>query len=896
MQTLDNKPDQSVCTTCPYCGVGCGIITSRQDQTITIKGDPDHPANYGRLCSKGAALAETLDLDDRLLYPEINGEQVDWETALQKVANAISEVSAKYGPDSIGFYVSGQLLTEDYYVANKLMKGFIGSANIDTNSRLCMSSAVAGYKRAFGADFVPCTYSDLEQADLLIITGSNTAWCHPVIYQRMVQAKSDNPKMKVVVIDPRKTITCDIADLHLPIKPGTDVALFNGLLSFLRREDTLDWDFLEKHTEGFAAALKSAKNDSPSIPHVANVCGLNELDLAEFYRLFLRTQKTVTLFSQGVNQSSRGTDKVNALINCHLATGRIGKTGMGPFSITGQPNAMGGREVGGLSNQLAAHMEIEEPVHRELVKKFWDTDTLPEKSGLKAVELFDAVDRGEIKLIWIMATNPVDSMPDADRIRNALKKCDTVIVSDCVRNTDTTVCADILLPALAWGEKDGTVTNSERRISRQRKFLEAPGIAKPDWWIITQVAHHLGFEDQFNYTSPAQIFREHARLSGFENNGSRDFDISAFADIDENGYEYMLPTLWPARKNLPAGNHDLTESHYYHPNKKAKLVAVNYVPPANPVDIEYPIILNTGRIRDHWHTMTRTGKAPRLSQHCNESFVSINPLDVARLQIANDQLVTIKSRWGSVVVRSRTDINQQPGAVFVPIHWTDQYAGNARIDSLVNPEIDALSGQPELKHTPVNIEPLTMAWQGFLITRQPLKNLPVTYWSCYRGYGYREYELAAESIPANWSTWAAEILQKDELESDWLEYSDASIGRYRAADIRNGKLESCLFIARDFTHLPDRNWLQGLFREHTMDKVTRACLLAGKSTNRQTETGPVVCSCFGVGKNTIIQTILEKNLTDVSQIGECIQAGTNCGSCIPEIRHLLSKKSISDAA
>ncbi len=872
-------------TTCPYCGVGCGILASAENNgKINIKGDPEHPANFGRLCSKGSALAETLDLEGRLLYPEINGERVNWNTALQQVASRIQQSIRNYGPESVEFYVSGQLLTEDYYVANKLMKGFIGTANIDTNSRLCMASAVAGHKRAFGADFVPCSYSDLEQADLIVLVGSNTAWCHPVIYQRIIQAKIDRPSLKIVVIDPRKTVTCDTADLHLPIKPGTDVAFFNGLLNHLRREDALDWEFLENHTEGFAAAIKTAKEDAASVPDVSRICELNEIDVAEFFRLFARTDKTVTLFSQGVNQSSQGTDKVNAIINCHLATGRIGKPGMGPFSITGQPNAMGGREVGGLANQLAAHMDIDNPEHIQRVGKFWGTNTIANKAGLKAVDMFNAVDRGEIKTLWIMATNPVVSLPDADKVRAALDKCETVIVSDCMRHTDTTQHADILLPALTWGEKDGTVTNSERRISRQRKFLNTPGEARPDWWIITQAAKFMGYEKSFMYTSVADIFREHAQLSGYENNGERVFNISALASLNDEQYAGLEPVQWPIRET---SDHLLASRKFFHPNGKARFIAVANQASGNPLDIEFPLVLNTGRVRDHWHTLTRTGKSARLSQHINEAYVDINPKDAIRMQIADSQLARISSRWGSVIVRSKVRAEQGQGSLFVPMHWNDQYASRARINSIVNPVTDPVSGQPELKHTPVNITPLKMLWEGFLVTRNAIKHPPVDYWASYKGDGYWHYELAGEKIPADWPQFARALMQCDNGPHDWLEYSDPAIYRYRAANVLAGKLESCLFVARNQSQLPDRNWLQGLFRETSLEKIQRACLLAGRPADYSPDPGTIICSCFSVGRNALLKAITENNLTDVAGIGACLRAGTNCGSCIPELKQLL---------
>jgi len=361
---------QGIRTTCPYCGVGCGVIaTIEGDGSVTVKGDPHHPANQGRLCSKGAALGETLSNDDRLLQPEIDGTPCDWDTALDHVADKFRGIIDQHGPDAVAFYVSGQLLTEDYYVANKLMKGFIGSANIDTNSRLCMSSAVAGHKRAFGSDTVPGSYEDIDRAKLIVLTGSNTAWCHPVVYQRISQARKDNPDLKIVVIDPRRTATCDIADLHLALQPGSDSVLFNGLLVYIKDQEEYNQQFVTNYTEGADQAIASAREHAGSIQQVASRCGLSDTDVETFYKLFARTERVVTVFSQGINQWSFGTDKVNAIINCHLLTGRIGRPGMGPFSITGQPNAMGGREVGGLSNQLAAHMQLDIPQHRELVRE-----------------------------------------------------------------------------------------------------------------------------------------------------------------------------------------------------------------------------------------------------------------------------------------------------------------------------------------------------------------------------------------------------------------------------------------------------------------------------------------------------------------------------------------------
>lgn len=884
----------SIKSTCPYCGVGCGIIASRVDNDdVCIKGDPEHPANFGRLCSKGAALAETIDLNDRLLSPEVNGNQVSWNEALSKVSNTLQQSIKKYGAESVAFYVSGQLLTEDYYVANKLMKGFIGTANIDTNSRLCMSSAVAGHKRAFGSDTVACDYNDLEKANLVVLIGSNTAWCHPVIYQRIIKAKNENPGFKIVVIDPRRTITCEEADLYLPLKAGTDTVLFNGLLNYLRREDALDWEFLEQNTEGFSAAIKTAAENAPSIPVVAEKCQLSEQDTAEFYRMFTHTDKVVSLFSQGVNQSSSGTDKVNAIINCHLATGRIGREGMGPFSITGQPNAMGGREVGGLANQLAAHMEIENPVHRDRVQRFWSSPVIAKKPGLKAVDLFDAVHRGEIKVLWIMATNPAVSLPNAEHVREAIQKCDTVIVSDCNHSTDTTREADILLPALSWGEKEGTVTNSERCISRQRAFLTLPGEARPDWWIITQVARRMGFAKSFPYESPVEIFREHAALSGFENKGERDFDISVYAGLDNADYERLKPQKWPINKNQGKDHRLFSDGRFFHPGGKAKLIAINPREPVYSTNEQFPLILNTGRVRDHWHTMTRTGKSPRLSEHINEPYVDIHPDTAYRFDLEANVLACIKSQWGEVIARVKLSSHQRQDSLFIPMHWNDQYASKGKVDAVVNPATDPVSGQPELKHTPVTISKMNTQWEGFFMTCHEITSRTAPYWIRSRGHEHWYYLIAGKESPDNWSAWAKSLLQADAFQADWIEYSDSTIGRYRAACIRNDKLESCLFIAPDFSQLPDRSWLKSLFEEETLTKIKRACLLAGKPANDMQSCGPTVCSCFNTGRDTIIETIIKGNITDVKDIGKSLHAGTNCGSCIPEIKQLINKHAIS---
>ena len=701
---------RTIRTTCPYCGVGCGVLADIGPDGASVRGDPDHPANFGRLCSKGLALAETIGLEDRLLYPEVHGARSTWDTALDLVAQKFNDTIRDHGPDAVAFYVSGQLLTEDYYVANKLMKGFIGSANIDTNSRLCMASSVAGHRRAFGSDTVPGCYEDLELADLIVLVGSNLAWCHPILHQRIAAAKEKRPGMKVVLIDPRRTATADVADLHLAVKPDGDVPLFLGLLRYLARNRSIKRRYIARHTRGFRQALQSA--ETLDLYDIVRRTGIPAATLERFYALFAATEKTVTVYSQGVNQSLSGTDKVNAIINCHLATGRIGKPGMGPFSVTGQPNAMGGREVGGLANMLAAHMHIEEATHRDRVQRFWKAPVIATKPGFKAVDMFRAVADGRIKALWIMATNPVVSMPEAENVAAAIRACPFVVVSDVTAATDTARLAHVRLPAAAWGEKNGTVTNSERRISRQRSFLPPPGDARPDWWIICEVANRMGHRGAFAYAEPVEIFAEHAALSCFENDGARDFDIGAVAEIGDADYEALEPFQWPRAAHSGDSTRMFADGRFFTPDGKARFIEV-FAPANVSAPGGFSLTLNTGRVRDHWHTMTRTGKSQRLSQHCAEPFVEIHPQDAARHHIGDADLVRVSTGLGAILVRALLTPRQQVGSIFVPMHWTDQFASRARVDALVPALTDPISGQPASKNIPVRIERFIASAYGF---------------------------------------------------------------------------------------------------------------------------------------------------------------------------------------
>lgn len=870
-------------TTCPYCGVGCGVIARiTEDGTVSVKGDPDHPANYGRLCSKGSALAETIDLDGRILHPEIGGRRVGWDDALDLVAGKFSEAVAEHGPDSVAFYVSGQLLTEDYYVANKLMKGFIGSANIDTNSRLCMSSSVAGHRRAFGSDTVPGTYEDLERADLVILAGSNLAWCHPVLYQRLAAAKAKRPGMKVVVIDPRRTMTADIADLHLAIRPDTDVALFVGLFSHLVSNNAIDQNYIAAHTNGFAETFAVASG--VSFAEVLEQTGLPAMQLREFYRLFTTTEKVVTCYSQGVNQSSSGTDKVNAILNCHLATGRIGRPGMGPFSLTGQPNAMGGREVGGLANMLAAHMAIESAEDRDRVQRFWRSPVIAQKPGLKAIDLFQAVADGRIKALWIMATNPVVSMPDADAVEAAIKACPFVVVSDVLKETDTARHAHVLLPSLGWGEKSGTVTNSERRISRQRSFLDAPGEARADWWQLVEVGRRMGFAQAFDYDAPAAIFDEHAALSAFENHGSRDFDIGAYACIDRHAYERLSPLQWPQPAGCePAETRFFAEGGFYHADGKARFIAVEPVE-AERTSADYPFTLNTGRIRDQWHTMTRTGKSARLATHIAEPFAELHPRDAMEIGVGSAGLVEIESPQGKAIVRALITDRQARGSLFVPMHWNDQFSGKARIDALVPPLTDRISGQPASKNIAVAARRFKAAHYAFAVSHTKPDDPDAAYWALAKAEGGWRMELAFDKPVADWIDWCRRIFAVPEgIEP--LGYADRQSGEIRLAFFEGPRLLAAFFLAREPVAVA-RNWaIAQLGAEHANTRK-RFALVAGRPGADTPDPGATVCSCFGVGVNQIVAAV-RGGCHSVDAVGKALNAGTNCGSCRAEIRGII---------
>lgn len=864
-------------STCPYCGVGCGVLLwPEAGGGIAVRGDPDHPANRGRLCSKGSALGETVGLGSRLLHPRIGGRRADWDSAMDLVARTFRAAIAEHGPDSVAFYVSGQMLTEDYYVANKLMKGFIGSANIDTNSRLCMASTVAGHRRAFGSDTVPGTYEDLDEADLVVLVGSNLAWCHPVLYRRVMDARAARGT-KVVVVDPRRTASCDGADLHLPLRIGSDVALFNRLLSEIDAQGARDPAYLA-HVEGLDAALAAARADGIA------ATGLDEALVARFCRMWIGHRKVVTVFSQGVNQSSAGADKVNAILNCHLATGRIGRPGMGPLSVTGQPNAMGGREVGGLANMLACHMEIENPDHRAAVRAFWNAPAMPEAAGLKAVEMFEAVADGRIKALWVMHSNPAVTLPEADAVREAIRAARFTVVSDITAETDTARLASVLLPAAAWSEKSGTVTNSDRTISRQRAVRRPPGEARPDWWQMAELGRRLGWTDAFDYQGPAEIFREHAALSGIAGGFGRDFDISDLAQISDAGYGTLAPRRWPVAGARQGGRFFATGGSF-HPDGKLRMIPVRHRPPATRRARRFPFRLNTGRIRDQWHTMTRTALSPRLSAHLAEPFAEIHPQDAARLGIGPDSLVELSSPTGRAILRAQITDAVRPGDIFVPMHWTGETAPSARIDALVAAVTDPVSGQPESKASVCAVAPFRPAFHAFAVSAGRIAP-DTAYWARVRTRAGWRAELAGAEAPADWEDWARALFDLPAGgEAQSLIDRDAGHARLAFRD-EAGRLVAAVFagpgpIALQRDHIAG---LPGEVADHA---------LTGRAPADLPDPGPTLCSCFGIGVNTILTAIEEGRLDSVAAVGAALGAGTNCGSCQPEIAALLAAARLS---
>jgi assimilatory nitrate reductase catalytic subunit len=826
------EPRVEVATTCCYCGVGCGVLAKveKKNEIVSVRGDPRHPANRGHLCAKGLSLHKA-DPSFRGLYPEIGKERVSWDRALDHVAAKFSETVAQHGPDSVAFYISGQLLTEDYYVFNKLAKGLIGTNNVDTNSRLCMASAVSGYKQTLGADAPPACYEDLDTAECAFIAGSNTAWAHPVLFRRLEAAK---PK-HLIVVDPRRTETARAATLHLQIVPGTDVALFSGMLHVMRRQRWCDDEYIRAHTENFEAL-----EDFP-LQKAAALCGVPADDLFEAARVFALSKATLSLYCQGLNQSSSGTAKNAALINLHLATGQIGKPGAGPFSLTGQPNAMGGREVGGMANLLSAHRDLSSATDRNEVAALWGVRSVPQRPGKTAVEMFEAIRKGEIKAVWIACTNPAQSLPDQNLVHEALERAELVVVQDAYRHTETTAYADVFLPAAGWGEKEGTVTNSERRISRVRAAVPPPGEARADWQIAVDFARRLSAEGRrlFPYESAESVFNEHR-----ETTRGRDLDIT--------GLSYALlaargPQQWPFPEGAAAGRKRLYEDGVFPtPSGRARFVPTPYAPVAEDADESYPLRLTTGRLRDQWHTMSRTGTVASLFAHEPEPRVGAHPEDLARLGLVEGDLVKLASRRGHVFLRVTDDADLARGVVYVPMHWGARFLGGAGrrgINELTIAALDPSSRQPELKHCAVRMEKADLPWR-----------------------------LIATSGPAD----LAALMKETEPFMSAAPYAvRALVGRERPA------LRLSLAAEKASADLLSR--IRGVFGEGALVRSGDASdpwLKAGGAPER----GRTVCNCFDVAENDIKIFLGESKSLEALQAS--LKCGTNCGSCVPELRRM----------
>ncbi|MFH4782852.1 nitrate reductase [Vibrio diabolicus] len=852
-------------TTCPYCGVGCGIEISNNK----IIGDALHPANSGSLCVKGVALAESLQMPSRLLYPKLREKEVSWQSVTDLIAQEIHQAKAEFGPDSVAMYVSGQLLTEDYYVANKLMKGYVGSANIDTNSRLCMSSAVAAHVRAFGEDVVPVNYDDIDKTELLIICGANTAWTHPVLFRRIQQARENNPNLKLVVIDPRETVTAQQADLHLPIKNDGDVSLFNGLLKFLIEQQCIDSEYINSHTDGFDALAEEVSDLRYDVTNLTSSIGISEEKLTTFFQWFAQSPTAITLFCQGVNQAENGVDKGNAIINAHLATGKIAKSGCGPFSITGQPNAMGGREVGGLANQLAVHRAFDADSIKQ-VQAFWDSHEIATKPGLKAVELFEAVERGEIKVLWIMATNPVVSLPDNQMVKRALEACPFVIVSDITAESDVAKYADVLLPAAGWGEKQGMVTNSERRMSRQRQFQILPGEVKPDWWAISQVGQALctleKTQNGFAFTSERAVFREYAAMTGMNADSPLKLDLSQHANLTEQEYEEWVPTQW-------GGERPFADGIYSHSDGKARFVVTSELP--QRLERTKGWWLNTGRQRDQWHTMTRTGHIAHLAASELEPTVYMNTLSATQNRLKAGQLTKLFQPTSNTSIYAKVAIDEGLGfqELFMSMHWAGRYGGESSVNAIINSAKDPISGQPAFKSSYVEVQDAAVKTYGMFIGTQ-FDSDKFLYSAFQAESNLGIWRFAHDKRPKKQSFCRTEKSRRITIDiaQGWLAVDYDLVGDVRI--IRSVLVVSSEPIQTDYTNFT-----------HLIGKPMELSQLL--TITQSQSSAKLVCSCFRVTDKQIHDAMEKQDCTSLTQLQNKLKCGTNCGSCVSQIKQMV---------
>jgi assimilatory nitrate reductase catalytic subunit len=904
MIELHVEDRRTVASTCCYCGVGCGVlIDSVGDRIVGVRGDPDHPANAGKLCSKGLSLAQSAQTNaGRADHPQMRPVRgmprmrTDWDTALDAVASRFAAVVEEHGPDAVAFYVSGQLLTEDYYVFNKLAKGLVGTNNIDTNSRLCMSSAVTGYKLALGADGPPTCYDDLELAHTVVFAGSNMAYAHPVLFRRLEAARAANPAIKWIVIDPRRTDMAAMADLHLQIQPGTDVALFNGMLHHLIWEGWLDEGYIAAHTEGFADLKRLVRNDTPS--SAAAVCGVREEDLRTAAQWFARSPATLSLYCMGLNQSSHGTDKNLALINLHLATAQIGKPGAGPFSLTGQPNAMGGREVGGMATMLAAHRDIGNADHRAEVAALWGVDCVSDRPGLTAVDLFDAVAAGDVKAVWIVCTNPVHSMPDIGTVRRALDTAEFVVVQEAYVDTDTAAYADVLLPASSWGEKSGTVTNSERRISRVRAAVHAPGEARADWSIAAEVGRRMeaimrpGKPSLFAYTDASDVFDEHRELTL-----GRDLDIGG---LDYALLESAGPQQWPFRAGQSVGQaRRYMDGQFATASGKAVFHPTPYRPVAVATSARFPFHLTTGRLRDQWHGMSRTGRVAQAFSHAPEPALDMHPDDAAPRGLRAGDLVRVSSRQGSLVLPLNLSTDLVTGTVFAAMHWNAQFMNSGGINEVANAAVDPRSFQPELKHSAVRIEKVELAWQvraaltldgqaSLMAARARLQ--PLLAAGAYAALGIRGTQekpiltLYAAMAQAD-DDWLSSVVEALAMTPgpDVLQYHDRRLGVRKCVLWADGRLAGFVLAGDTSRALA---LLDQLADAQPWEGPRMRVFAPGNAI--QAPRDRMVCQCKSVSQSAIVAAIHQG--ADVPALKAALGCGTVCGSCVPELTRMCAAR------
>ena len=892
-------------STCCYCGVGCGVlIETTNGQISAVRGDPDHPANRGRLCTKGATLNLTADTSYRLLHPEQrtvrgqSGAKVDWDVALNDAAIRFAETIRAHGPDSVAFYISGQLMTEDYYVFNKLAKGLIGTNNVDTNSRLCMSSAVAGYKQTLGADAPPCSYADILQAQVIFIAGANPAVAHPIIFRYIEDARAANPSLKIIVADPRLSETAEIADLHLPIKPGSDIALFNGMLNVMISEGLVDQAYVQTHTTGFEALAEIVKAYPPKV--VAELCGINEGDIAQAARWFARSGAALSMYCQGLNQSVHGTHNNAGIIHLHLATGQIGKPGCGPFSLTGQPNAMGGREVGGLSNLMSAHRDMANPIHRAEMAQLWGVPFVPNKPGKSAVDLFKALKTGEIKAVWIACTNPAQSLPNQAAVREALQAAEYVVLQEAYKNTDTADYADLLLPASGWGEKYGTVTNSERCITRVMPAIVPPGEARHDWEIVVDFARRLGEKLEhdgaarlFPYQDAEAIFNEHR-----ETTRGRDLDIT--------GLSYQLletqgPQQWPFPEGATEGKQRLYGDGFYPTiDGKAKFVAIQHQPTGDVVGLDSPISLLSGRMRDHWHGMSRTGIVPRLYNLEDEPLLSMHSCDMRHRGLEAGDLVKVKNGRGEIVVRIDNGVGLKRGRAWMPMHWGSQFMNSPGINALSCDALDPYSMQPELKHAAVQIEKIELSYpiaivrscenqaEALALLQSARALLPTFPYATVSLYGRKRPLVvfrAATKVAIDENT----ITDLDAIfgmagEEGAILYADAKRSIAKKAITLDGRLIGVRLAGEALA----QKWLKRAMAEDELDaSMTRFALAPTAKAPGNIVVRNIICKCADISDVQIKQMLAEGS--GLPALQDTLKCGTFCGGCLPDIKRMVAE-------